>query len=76
MTNMSISLFKFKKIEQGQLLYPKICPLMFSKIFSYMGGHKHLIKGKNKFFEDKQVLSIGMNKVSFNWHFDKLRLGA
>ena len=48
----------------------------FLKIFLFHGDHKHLIKGKNKFFEDEQGLSIGMNKASFDWHFDKLQLGA
>ena len=48
-----IYILRFKKIEQGQLLYPKIFPLMFSKVFPYMVGHKPLPK-KNKFFEDEQ----------------------
>ena len=36
------------------MLYPKIFPLMFSKIFPCLGGYKHLLK-ENKIFEDGQV---------------------
>ena len=46
-----IYILRFKNIEQGQLLYPKIFPLTFYKIFSHMGGYKHLLEEKITNFE-------------------------
>ena len=35
-----------QEYPKGALLYPKICPLVFSKVFPYMVGHKPLPKEK------------------------------
>ena len=72
-----INILRFKKIEQGQLLYPKMCPLMFPMIFPYMVGHKPLPKEKEKLWvmflsflrlASTKFLSIGISQMLFDWH--------
>ena len=61
----------------SMLLYPKICPLMFSKIVSYIDGYKHLMEENNFFLKmNKGVFDWHLNRMSFDWNLDKeLRLG-
>ena len=60
------------------MLYPKIFPLMFFKIVSYIDDYKHLME-ENKFFlkMNKGVFDWHLKRMSFDWHLDKeLRLGV
>ena len=59
-----IYLFRFKKIEQGQLLYPKICPLYFKTICFKRSPHNHrvlqLLKGTQGCIRQSLLLSNGL----------------
>ena len=67
MTHTSISFFKFKKIEQGQLLYPKICPPIFhSRCYPRVSQTLNLAQKLIK-----QILFLGNQSAIRVLHFSK-----
>ena len=76
MAELPILLFRCKNIEQGKLLYPKICPLISQGItldpqvsfqaLNYKFSKKITHKGKMVIYILKsQTLTFGLKKVKF-----------